>query len=172
MIVNNVDADDDVKTEDHMPSNIKIVEEDSCGERSNQLGRKPAGKQAQSPAMNKSSCLLVLGIRIRPPARQRKNKFYKHREAINTKNSKQATTFIGCLDRLPCWHLCLAPTGITRTRLFSVDCGSLRQSGPRPDPRFLRQDALEALTRSARMDSPRRTGRKQFSGDDRRRRRV
>ncbi|KZV49824.1 hypothetical protein F511_43291 [Dorcoceras hygrometricum] len=72
--------------------------------------------------------------------------------------------------RLPCWHLCLAPTGITRTRLFSVDCGSLRQSGPRPDPRLLRQAALEALTRSARTDSPRRTGRKQISGDDRRRR--
>ncbi|KZV45913.1 hypothetical protein F511_27697 [Dorcoceras hygrometricum] len=48
----------------------------------------------------------------------------------------------------------------------------LRQSGPRPDPRLLRQAALEALTRSARTDSPRRTGRKQISDDDRRRRRV
>ncbi|KZV23687.1 hypothetical protein F511_31610 [Dorcoceras hygrometricum] len=67
------------------------------------------------------------GIRIRPPARQRKN--------------------------------------------IKTDCGSLRQSGPRPDPRLLRQAALEALTRSARTDSPRRTGRKQYSGDDRRRRR-
>ncbi|KZT76091.1 hypothetical protein F511_46884 [Dorcoceras hygrometricum] len=47
----------------------------------------------------------------------------------------------------------------------------LHQSGPRPDPRLLSQAALEALTRSARTDSPRRTGRKQFSGDDRRRRR-
>ncbi|KZV28488.1 hypothetical protein F511_14110 [Dorcoceras hygrometricum] len=72
----------------------------------------------------------------------------------------------------PRWHLCLAPTGITIIRLFSVDCGSLRQSGPRPDPRLLRQAALETLTRSARTDSPRRTGRKQFSGDDRRRRRT
>ncbi|KZV41350.1 hypothetical protein F511_37321 [Dorcoceras hygrometricum] len=51
------------------------------------------------------------------------------------------------------------------------NCGSLRQSGPRPDPRLLRQAALEALTRSARTDSPRRTARKQFSGDNRRRRR-
>ncbi|KZV51292.1 hypothetical protein F511_05633 [Dorcoceras hygrometricum] len=51
----------------------------------------------------------------------------------------------------------------------AADCGSLRQSGPRPDPRLLRQAALEALTRSARTDSPRRTGRKQISGDDRRR---
>ncbi|KZV50178.1 hypothetical protein F511_19270 [Dorcoceras hygrometricum] len=43
----------------------------------------------------------------------------------------------------------------------------------RPDPRLLRQAALEALMRSARTDSPRRTGRKQISGEDRgRRRRV
>ncbi|KZV26598.1 hypothetical protein F511_24524 [Dorcoceras hygrometricum] len=53
----------------------------------------------------------------------------------------------------------------------SADCGSLRQSGPRPDPRLLRQAALEALTRSARTDSPRRVGRKRISGDNGRRRR-
>ncbi|KZT75685.1 hypothetical protein F511_47289 [Dorcoceras hygrometricum] len=29
----------------------------------------------------------LLGIRIRPPVRQRKNKNYRHREAINTNNS-------------------------------------------------------------------------------------
>ncbi|KZV50081.1 crooked neck-like protein 1 [Dorcoceras hygrometricum] len=52
-----------------------------------------------------------------------------------------------------------------------IDYGSLRQSGPRPDPRLLRQAALEALTRSARTDSPRRTGRKQFFRRRRRRRR-
>ncbi|KZV48148.1 hypothetical protein F511_25428 [Dorcoceras hygrometricum] len=61
-----------------------------------------------------------------------------------------------------CWHLCLAPTGITRTRLFSVDCGRNRQSGPRPETRLLRQPALEGLTRSARTDSPRRIGRNEF----------
>ncbi|KZV32765.1 hypothetical protein F511_31691 [Dorcoceras hygrometricum] len=33
----------------------------------------------------------------------------------------------------------------------------LRQSGPRPDPRLLRQTALEVLTRSARSDPPRKT---------------
>ncbi|KZV22341.1 hypothetical protein F511_20438 [Dorcoceras hygrometricum] len=49
--------------------------------------------------------------------------------------------------------------------------GRLRQSGPRPDPRLLRQAALEALTRSARTDSPRRIGRKQFFRRRRRRRR-
>ncbi|KZV45742.1 hypothetical protein F511_35557 [Dorcoceras hygrometricum] len=42
----------------------------------------------------------------------------------------------------------------------------IRQSGPRPDSRLLRQTALEVLTRSERSDSPRRVGRKQISGDN------
>ncbi|KZV36303.1 hypothetical protein F511_22418 [Dorcoceras hygrometricum] len=46
-----------------------------------------------------------------------------------------------------------------------------RQSDPRPEPRLLRQAALEALTRSVRTDSPRRVGRKRISGDNGRRRR-
>ncbi|KZV48275.1 hypothetical protein F511_42289 [Dorcoceras hygrometricum] len=40
-------------------------------------------------------------------------------------------------------------------RHFTVDCGRLRQSGPRPEMGFLHQPALEGLTRSARTDSPR-----------------
>ncbi|KZV16776.1 hypothetical protein F511_17352 [Dorcoceras hygrometricum] len=40
------------------------------------------------------------------------------------------------------------------------------------ETRLLRQPALEGLTRSARTDSPRRIGRKQFSGEDGRRRRT
>ncbi|KZV56841.1 hypothetical protein F511_21406 [Dorcoceras hygrometricum] len=51
-------------------------------------------------------------------------------------------------------------------------CGRYRQSGPRPEPRLLRQPALEALMNSARMDSPRRVGRKRIFGDDGRRRRT
>ncbi|KZV52813.1 hypothetical protein F511_38070 [Dorcoceras hygrometricum] len=46
-----------------------------------------------------------------------------------------------------------------------------RQSGPRPEPILLLQAALEALTNSARTDSPRRVGRKRISGDNGRRRR-
>ncbi|KZV51328.1 hypothetical protein F511_12023 [Dorcoceras hygrometricum] len=38
-----------------------------------------------------------------------------------------------------------------------VAIADIRQSGPRLDPRFLRQTALEVLTRSARTDSPRKT---------------
>ncbi|KZV56839.1 ankyrin repeat-containing protein-like [Dorcoceras hygrometricum] len=52
----------------------------------------------------------------------------------------------------------------------SLNCGRYRQSGPRPETRLLGQPALEGLTRSARTDSPRRIGRKQFSGEDGRRR--
>ncbi|KZV57329.1 hypothetical protein F511_36003 [Dorcoceras hygrometricum] len=48
---------------------------------------------------------------------------------------------------------------------------SIRQSGPRPEGRLLRQPALEDLTRSARTDSPRKVGRSN-SGEGRRRRLV
>ncbi|KZV30893.1 putative WRKY transcription factor 40 [Dorcoceras hygrometricum] len=40
--------------------------------------------------------------------------------------------------------------------------GRLRQSGPRPEGRLLRQPALEGLKRSARTDSPRQVGRNKF----------
>ncbi|KZV54237.1 hypothetical protein F511_33169 [Dorcoceras hygrometricum] len=52
-----------------------------------------------------------------------------------------------------------------------VDKSEIRQSGPRPDPRLLRQTALEVLTRSARSDSPRKTRPEQNSGEVGRRRR-
>ncbi|KZV18973.1 hypothetical protein F511_26987 [Dorcoceras hygrometricum] len=47
-------------------------------------------------------------------------------------------------------------------RHFTVGGGRLRQSGPRPEERLLRQPALEGLTRSARTDSPRQVGRNKF----------
>ncbi|KZV17550.1 Nucleotide-binding, alpha-beta plait domain containing protein [Dorcoceras hygrometricum] len=47
-------------------------------------------------------------------------------------------------------------------RLFTVGGGRLRQSGPRPEGRLLRQPALEGLTRSARTDSPRQVDRNKF----------
>ncbi|KZV40059.1 hypothetical protein F511_31131 [Dorcoceras hygrometricum] len=54
-------------------------------------------------------------------------------------------------------------------RHFTVDGGRLRQSGPRPDARLLRQPALEGLTRSVRTDSPRQVGRNKFRRRRRRR---
>ncbi|KZV14664.1 L-ascorbate oxidase [Dorcoceras hygrometricum] len=53
-----------------------------------------------------------------------------------------------------------APAGTTclcTSAVVSSSLRYLRQSGPRPDPRLLRQTALEVLTRSARSDSPRKT---------------
>ncbi|KZV41694.1 hypothetical protein F511_09428 [Dorcoceras hygrometricum] len=47
-------------------------------------------------------------------------------------------------------------------RHFTVDCGRQRQSGPRPETGFLRQPALEGLTRSARTNSPRQDWPEQF----------
>ncbi|KZV40509.1 hypothetical protein F511_12491 [Dorcoceras hygrometricum] len=47
-------------------------------------------------------------------------------------------------------------------RHFTVGGGRLRQSGPRPEGRLLRQPALEGLTRSAWTDSPRQVGRNKF----------
>ncbi|KZV58183.1 hypothetical protein F511_35098 [Dorcoceras hygrometricum] len=47
-------------------------------------------------------------------------------------------------------------------RHFTVGGGRLRQSGPRPEGRLLRQPALEGLTRSARTDSPRQVDRNKF----------
>ncbi|KZV47988.1 hypothetical protein F511_31130 [Dorcoceras hygrometricum] len=44
-------------------------------------------------------------------------------------------------------------------RHFTVGGGRLRQSGPRPEGKLLRQPTLEGLKRSARMDSPRKTDR-------------
>ncbi|KZV18750.1 hypothetical protein F511_28303 [Dorcoceras hygrometricum] len=46
------------------------------------------------------------------------------------------------------------------------NCGRYRQSGPRSDTRLLCHLALEGVTKSARTDSPRRIGRKQFSGKE------
>ncbi|KZV41555.1 hypothetical protein F511_17987 [Dorcoceras hygrometricum] len=47
-------------------------------------------------------------------------------------------------------------------RHFTVGGGRLRQSGPRPEGRLLRQPALEGLTRSARTETPRKVGRNKF----------
>ncbi|KZV38346.1 hypothetical protein F511_21616 [Dorcoceras hygrometricum] len=55
-----------------------------------------------------------------------------------------------------------------RCRFFFVSI--LKFKGPRPEVGFLRQPALEGLTRSAWTDSPRRIGRERFSGEERRRR--
>ncbi|KZV37015.1 cysteinyl-tRNA synthetase [Dorcoceras hygrometricum] len=53
----------------------------------------------------------------------------------------------------------LDPTGITRRPALHGRRLQIRQLGPRPEGRLLRQPALEGLTRSALTDSPRKTDR-------------
>ncbi|KZV33500.1 hypothetical protein F511_37150 [Dorcoceras hygrometricum] len=65
------------------------------------------------------------------------------------------TTTIGCLDCYLAGNSCLAPTGFVKKTALHGRGGRYRQSGPRPKTGFLRQPALEGLTRSARTDYPR-----------------
>ncbi|KZV19117.1 hypothetical protein F511_20449 [Dorcoceras hygrometricum] len=65
--------------------------------------------------------------------------------------------------QLPCWRLGAWLRPVSRgNRHFTVGGGRLRQSGPRPKGRLLRQPALEGLTRSARTETPRKVGRNNF----------
>ncbi|KZV19990.1 hypothetical protein F511_25662 [Dorcoceras hygrometricum] len=82
-------------------------------------------------------------------------------------------TFIGCFSGLPFWRLGAWLRPVSRgNRHFTVGGGRLRQSGPRPERRLLRQPALEGLTRSARTDSPRQVVRNKFRRQRRRRRKA
>ncbi|KZV19672.1 hypothetical protein F511_35478 [Dorcoceras hygrometricum] len=95
------------------------------------------------------------------------------RRSIQFNTNMQAMTFIGCLSLITLLATRAWLRPVSRgNRHFTVDGGRLRQSGPRPDMRLLRQTALESLTRSARTDSPRQVGRNKFRRRRRRRREV
>ncbi|KZV28691.1 phosphoinositide phospholipase C 2-like [Dorcoceras hygrometricum] len=59
-----------------------------------------------------------------PPGQAAEEQKIWNREAINTKNNSTCIDIHRAFSVLPRWHLCLAPTGVSRTRRFSVDCGS------------------------------------------------
>ncbi|KZV37062.1 hypothetical protein F511_05302 [Dorcoceras hygrometricum] len=61
---------------------------------------------------------------VSAPGQAAEERKTENREAINTKNKSTFYDFHRMFSVLPRWHLCLAPTGVSRTRLFSVDCGS------------------------------------------------
>ncbi|KZV43169.1 hypothetical protein F511_39132 [Dorcoceras hygrometricum] len=86
------------------------------------------------------------------------------RDTINTiQNQSCYGPFIGCFSGLPFWRLGAWLRPVSRgNRHFTVGGGRLRQSGPRPKGRLLRQPALEGLTRSARTNFPRQVGRNKF----------
>ncbi|KZV36062.1 hypothetical protein F511_29995 [Dorcoceras hygrometricum] len=123
--------------------------------------RSDCAGRGQRANLKNLALIPLSGIRIMPPGETAEEHRINSRETINTIDNKTIDIH-RVFKTLPCWHLCLAPTGITRTRLFSVDCGRNRQSGPRPETRLLHQPALEGLTRSAQTDSPRRIGQKRF----------
>ncbi|KZV37638.1 hypothetical protein F511_03944 [Dorcoceras hygrometricum] len=61
---------------------------------------------------------------------------------------RSALTKVDWTNSLP-MHSSTDHTSGSDHTISAQDCGSLRQSGPRPDPRLLRQATVEALTRSA-----------------------
>ncbi|KZV50800.1 ABC transporter G family member 39-like [Dorcoceras hygrometricum] len=71
---------------------------------------------------------LYVGDPDPPPGQAAEERKTEHREAINTKNESTFYDIHRMFSVLPRWHLCLAPTGVSRTRLFSVDCGSYANS--------------------------------------------
>ncbi|KZV35213.1 hypothetical protein F511_43644 [Dorcoceras hygrometricum] len=76
------------------------------------------------------------------------------------------------LRLLPCWQLVPVFDRFRKENGTSRYWGRYRQSSPRPDARLLRHLALEGLTRSAWMDSPRQDWPENFSRERRRRRGV
>ncbi|KZV36294.1 hypothetical protein F511_18709 [Dorcoceras hygrometricum] len=82
----------------------------------------------ESAASARLACAMALGVAPPHAAASGGSGRTKNREPGGDqyeKTNQHSTTFIGCFSVLPCWHLCLAPTGVSRTRLFSVDCGRL-----------------------------------------------
>ncbi|KZV45756.1 hypothetical protein F511_39844 [Dorcoceras hygrometricum] len=91
-------------------------------------------------------------IRITPPGEASEEQNYAGRRTIQF-NKHHAMTihrvFLGVTFLATrAW---LRPV-LRGNRHFTVGGGRLRQSGPRPEARLLRQPALESLTRSARTD--------------------
>ncbi|KZV20668.1 U-box domain-containing protein 44-like [Dorcoceras hygrometricum] len=100
---------------------------------------------------------------------QRKNKIWAERRSIQFKTKHAMTihrVFLGVTFLATRTWLRPVSRG---NRHFTVGGGRLRQSGPRPKGRLLRQPALEGLTRSARTDSPRQVGQNKFRRERRRR---
>ncbi|KZV42432.1 hypothetical protein F511_12658 [Dorcoceras hygrometricum] len=95
------------------------------------------------------------------------------RDPIAMHTSWRSNSDIAIVTRAFKWNTLLATRAWLRpvsrgNRHFTVDCGRLRQSGPRPETGFLRQPALEGLTRSARTDSPPQDWPEQIPGKRRR----
>ncbi|KZV33589.1 peroxisomal biogenesis factor 6-like [Dorcoceras hygrometricum] len=72
----------------------------------------------------------TVGIRIAPPGEAAEEQKIQVSGDDQYDEQFKSMTFIGCFKRIPCWHLCLAPTGITRTpALHGSTCVTLNGSG-------------------------------------------
>ncbi|KZV49169.1 hypothetical protein F511_04438 [Dorcoceras hygrometricum] len=79
---------------------------------------------------------------------------------VSSSSSNQVRPARWVFSQLPCWRLGAWLRPASRgNRHFTVGGGRLRQSGPRPEGRLLRQPALEGLTRSAQTETPQKVGR-------------
>ncbi|KZV49416.1 hypothetical protein F511_12635 [Dorcoceras hygrometricum] len=119
-------------------------------------GRPPCAASAHGVAR------AVARIRITPPSEAAENKIWAGRRSIQFINNHAMTihrVFLGVTFLATRAWLRPVSRG---NRHFTVGGGRLRQSGPRSEGRLLRQPALEGLTRSARMDSPRQVDRNKF----------
>ncbi|KZV21862.1 hypothetical protein F511_09998 [Dorcoceras hygrometricum] len=71
------------------------------------------------------SALLCVGDPDPPPGEAAEEHKKRPGDDQYEKQQLQLIVIHRAFKTIPCWHLCLAPTCITRTRLFSVDCGRL-----------------------------------------------
>ncbi|KZT75705.1 mediator of RNA polymerase II transcription subunit 17-like [Dorcoceras hygrometricum] len=62
-------------------------------------------------------------VRIRTPAGSGRTKNLTGMRSIRIIKTDLRINIHRVFSRSPVWHLCLAPTGVSRTRCFSVDCG-------------------------------------------------
>ncbi|KZV47734.1 serine carboxypeptidase-like 11 [Dorcoceras hygrometricum] len=90
-----------------------------------------------------------------PVSRWRSGNQKLPRETFNTFKYNSINIHRVFVESLPCWRLGAWLRPVSRgNRHFKRYAAVERQSGPRPEIRFLRQPALEGLTNSARTETP------------------
>ncbi|KZV14735.1 putative histone-lysine N-methyltransferase ATXR3 [Dorcoceras hygrometricum] len=103
-----------------------------------QSGPRPEGRLLRQPALEG----LTRSAQMETPRKVGRNKFRRGKAATAARGTGGGREVFS-----------------RGNRHFTIGGGRLRQSGPRPEGRLLRQPALEGLTRSARTDFPRKTDR-------------
>ncbi|KZV06993.1 aspartic protein nepenthesin-1-like [Dorcoceras hygrometricum] len=71
----------------------------------------------------KDHALIPVGDPDPPPGQAAEEQNYRTGRRSIRKTNLNSYDIHRVFSVLPRWHLCLDPTGVSRTRLFSVDCG-------------------------------------------------